>query len=159
MRFILCFLAAMASVPASAEKLTLERIHADPALAGPGVRNLKVSPDGERVTFLRGRADNQFQLDLWEFKLKDKSTHRLVDSKALVPNETISPEEQARRERERTASLNGILSYSWSPDGKQLLVPLAGNLYLVDAAHPDKARLVAKGNVLDPKISPNGRYV
>ena len=34
MRFILCFLAAMASVPASAEKLTLERIHADPALAG-----------------------------------------------------------------------------------------------------------------------------
>ena len=159
MRFILCFLAAMASVPASAEKLTLERIHADPALAGPGVRNLKVSPDGERVTFLRGRADNQFQLDLWEFKLKDKSTHRLVDSKALVPNETISPEEQARRERERTASLNGILSYSWSPDGKQLLVPLAGNLYLVDAAHPDKARLVAKGNVLDPKISPKGRYV
>ncbi|MEG1117371.1 MAG: DPP IV N-terminal domain-containing protein, partial [Janthinobacterium sp.] len=159
MRFIFCFLAAMASVPASAEKLTLERIHADPALAGPGVRNLKVSPDGERVTFLRGRADNQFQLDLWEFKLKDKSTHRLVDSKALVPNETISPEEQARRERERTASLNGILSYSWSPDGKQLLVPLAGNLYLVDAAHPDKARLVAKGNVLDPKISPKGRYV
>ena len=56
MRFILCFLAAMASVPASAEKLTLERIHADPALAGPCVRNLKVSPDGERVTFLRGRA-------------------------------------------------------------------------------------------------------
>src|SRR5471032_3116307 len=159
MRFLLCFLAAMASVPAAAEKLTLERIHADPALSGPGVRNLKVSPDGERVTFLRGRADNQFQLDLWEFKLKDKSTHRLVDSKALVPNETISPEEQARRERERTASLNGILSYSWSPDGKQLLVPLAGNLYLVDAAKPDQARLVARGNVLDPKISPKGRYV
>src|SRR5476649_1423194 len=159
MRFLLCFLAAMASVPAAAEKLTLERIHADPALSGPGVRNLKVSPDGERVTFLRGRADNQFQLDLWEFKLKDKSTHRLVDSKALVPNETISPEEQARRERERTASLNGILSYSWSPDGKQLLVPLAGNLYLVDAAKPDQARLVAKGNVLDPKISPKGRYL
>ncbi|MFZ4876577.1 alpha/beta fold hydrolase [Janthinobacterium sp. Mn2066] len=159
MRFLLCFLAAMASVPAAAEKLTLERIHADPALSGPGVRYLKVSPDGERVTFLRGRADNQFQLDLWEFKLKDKSTHRLVDSKALVPNETISPEEQARRERERTASLNGILSYSWSPDGKQLLVPLAGNLYLVDAAKPDQARLVAKGNVLDPKISPKGRYV
>ncbi|OBV39291.1 S9 family peptidase [Janthinobacterium psychrotolerans] len=159
MRFILCFLAAMASVPASAEKLTLERIHADPALAGPGVRNLKVSPDGERVTFLRGRADNQFQLDLWEFKLKDKRTHRLVDSRALVPHETISPAEQARRERERTASLAGILNYSWSPDGKQLLVPLAGNLYLVDAANPEKARLVAKGNVLDPKISPKGRYL
>ncbi|HEV7814385.1 MAG TPA: S9 family peptidase [Janthinobacterium sp.] len=159
MRFLLCFLAAMITIPASAEHLTLDRLYADPALSGPGVRNLKVSPDGARVTFLRGRADDQFQLDLWEFKLKDKSTRRLVDSRALVPNEHLSAEEKARRERARTASLNGILDYSWSPDGKQLLVPLAGNLYLIDAAKPDAARLVASGNVLDPKISPKGRYV
>lgn len=159
MRFFLCFLAALSAVPASAERLTLDRIHADPALAGPGVRNLRVSPDGERITFLRGRADNQFQLDLWEFNMKDKSTHRLVDSKLLAPNESISPEEQARRERARTASLNGILSYSWSPDGKQLLVPIGGDLYLIDAAHPEAARKVASGNVADPKISPKGRYV
>jgi dipeptidyl-peptidase-4 len=159
MRFILCFLAAMVTLPVYAERLTLDRIHADPSLSGPGVRNLKVSPDGARVTFLRGRPDNQFQLDLWEFNLKDKSTHRLLDSKALAPNEQLSPEEKARRERARTASLNGILDYSWSPDGKQLLVPLAGNLYLIDLAKPDAARLVASGNVLDPKISPKGRYV
>jgi dipeptidyl-peptidase-4 len=159
MRFLLCFLAALATVPASAERLTLERIHADPALSGPGVRNLKVSPDGQRVTFLRGRQDNQFQLDLWEFNLKDQRARLLVDSKKLAPNEQLSAEEKARRERERTASLNGILSYSWSPDGKQLLVPLAGKLYLVDVAHPDAARLVASGNVLDPKISPRGHYL
>ena len=159
MRFFLCFLAAMSAVPASAERLTLERIHADPALAGPGVRNLRVSPDGARITFLRGRADNQFQLDLWEFNMKDKTTQRLVDSKQLVPNESISPEEQARRERARTANLNGILNYSWSPDGKQLLVPIGGDLYLVDVARPDAARKVASGNVADPKISPLGRYV
>ncbi|MET3134702.1 dipeptidyl-peptidase-4 [Oxalobacteraceae bacterium GrIS 1.11] len=159
MRFILCFLAALASAPAAAERLTLDRIHADPALAGPGVRNLKVSPDGARVTFLRGRPDNQFQLDLWEFNLKDKSSRLLVDSKILAPNEQLSEQEKARRERARTSSLNGILSYSWSPDGKQLLVPLAGKLYLVDVARPDAARLVASGDVLDPKISPRGRYV
>lgn len=159
MRFILCFLAALASVPAAAERLTLDRIHADPALAGPGVRNLKVSPDGARVTFLRGRPDNQFQLDLWEFNMRDKAAHLLVDSKVLVPNENLSDAEKARRERERSANLNGIITYSWSPDGKQLLVPLAGNLYLVDVAKPDAARLVASGDVLDPKISPKGRYV
>jgi dipeptidyl-peptidase-4 len=159
MRLLLCLLAAFAAVPASAERLTLDRIHADPALAGPGVRSLRVSPDGERVTFLRGRPDNQFQLDLWEFNMKDKSTHRLVDSKQLVPNENLSLEEKARRERDRTASLSGILSYSWSPDGKQLLVPIAGDLYLVDVARPDAARKVASGNVLDAKISPKGRYV
>jgi dipeptidyl-peptidase 4 len=159
MRFILCFLAALTAVPATAEQLTLDRIHADPALGGPGVRNLKVSPDGARVTFLRGRADNQFQLDLWEYNLKDKSARRLVDSKILVPEENLSAAEKARRERERVASLKGILSYSWSPDGKQLLVPIAGNLYLIDVSQPDQARLVASGNVFDPKISPRGRYV
>ena len=159
MRFFLCMLAALSAAPASAERLTLDRIHADPALAGPGVRNLRVSPDGERVTFLRGRADDQFQLDLWEFNMLDKRTRRLVDSKRLAPNETVSPEEQARRERARTASLHGILSYSWSPDGKQLLVPIGGDLFLIDAAHPEAARKVASGNVADPKISPKGRYV
>jgi len=159
MRLLLCLLAALSAVPASAERLTLDRIHADPALAGPGVRSLRVSPDGERVTFLRGRTDNQFQLDLWEFNMKDKTTHRLVDSKRLVPNESLSLEEKARRERARTASLSGILSYSWSPDGKQLLVPIAGDLYLVDVNKPEAARKVASGNVGDPKISPKGRYV
>ncbi|WP_332848128.1 S9 family peptidase [Massilia sp. S19_KUP03_FR1] len=159
MRLLVCLLAFLSIMPASAEKLTLDRIHGDPSLAGPGVRSLRVSPDGERVTFLRGREDNQFQLDLWEFNTKDKSTHRLVDSKLLVPTENLSPEEKARRERARTASLSGILSYSWSPDGKQLLVPIAGDLFLVDVAHPDQARKVASGNVLDPKISPRGKFV
>lgn len=159
MRFLLPLLAALSCVPAAAERLTLDRIHADPALAGPGVRNLRVSPDGARVTFLRGRPDNQFQLDLWEYNMKDKTTKRLVDSKLLVPNEVLSPEEKARRERARTASLNGIINYSWSPDGKQILVPIAGDLYLVDAAKPEAARKVASGNVGDPKISPKGRYV
>ena len=159
MRLLLCLLAALAAAPASAERLTLDRIHGEPSLAGPGVKTLKVSPDGERVTFLRGRDDNQFQQDLWEYNMKDKTTRRLVDSKKLVPNEELSLEEKARRERARTASLSGIITYSWSPDGKQLLVPIAGDLYLVDVAKPDAARKVASGNVLDPKISPKGRYV
>ncbi len=159
MRLLLCLLAALAAAPASAERLTLDRIHGETSLAGPGVKTLKVSPDGERVTFLRGRDDNQFQQDLWEYNMKDKTTRRLVDSKKLLPNEELSLEEKARRERARTASLSGIISYSWSPDGKQLLVPIAGDLYLVDVAKPDAARKVASGNVLDPKISPKGRYV
>jgi dipeptidyl-peptidase-4 len=159
MRSIFSFLAAFTGARADAERLTLDRIHADPALAGPGLRNLKVSPDGLRVTFLRGRPDDQFQLDLWQYSLKDKTMRLLVDSLTLAPEHQISAAEQARRERERTANLNGILSYDWSPDGKRLLLPLAGNLYLVDVDRPDSARLMATGNVLDPKISPAGHYL
>ncbi len=159
MRILLCLLAALASIPASAEKLTLERLNAEPALSGPGVRNLRVSPDGARVTFLRGRPDNQFQQDLWEYNMKDKTTKLLIDSKVLAPTENLSAEEKARRERTRTASLSGIVNYSWSPDGKQLLIPISGDLFLIDAARPEAARKVASGNVADPKISPKGRYL
>jgi len=159
MRPLLLLLAALAATPAMAERLTLDRIHGEASLAGASVRNLRVSPDGERVTFLRPRADDQYRLDLWEYNTKSKATARLVDSQKLVPNEELSLEEKARRERARTAGLSGILNYFWSPDGKQLLVPIGGDLYLVDAAKPEAARKVASGNVIDPKISPRGRYV
>jgi len=159
MRPLLLLLAALAATPAMAEKLTLDRIYGESSLAGASVRNLRVSPDGERVTFLRPRADDQYRLDLWEYNTRSKATQRLVDSKQLVPNEELSLEEKARRERARTAGLSGILNYYWSPDGKRLLVPIGGDLYLVDAAKPEAARKVASGNVIDPKISPRGRYV
>ncbi|GGC78884.1 peptidase S9 [Undibacterium terreum] len=152
-------LMTLTALPSHAEKLSIENIYGSTSLAGPAPRGLKVSPDGARVTFLRGRENDQFQLDLWEFNVHDKSTRMLVDSKLLQANEELSDQEKARRERERTAGLRGIISYSWSPDGKQILVPLAGDLYLIDLAHTDKARKIASGNVLDAKISPKGRYV
>lgn len=159
MRPLFFLLAALAATPAMADKLTLDRIYGEAPLAGASVRNLRVSPDGERVTFLRPRADDQYRLDLWEYNTKSKATHRLVDSQRLVPNEELSLEEKARRERARTAGLSGILNYFWAPSGKQLLVPIGSDLYLVDAANPEAARKVASGSVTDPKISPRGRYV
>jgi dipeptidyl-peptidase 4 len=159
MRAFFLVLLIFMSPPSFAERLTIERLHSDPELSGPSPRKLKVSPDGTRVTFLRGRDDDRFRLDLWEFNLREQLTRRLVDSKLLQPNEKISEEEKSRRERERTASFSGIVDYSWSPDGKRLLVPLAGELFLVDATQPDKARRIAAGGVIDPKVSPKGKYV
>ena len=144
---------------AHAEPLTLERILASPALSGPAVRKLKISPDGSRVTFLRPRDDDRQQLDLWEFNVAEKTTRRLIDSRRLQPEEQLSAEEQARRERARTGGLRGILDYSWSPDSKQILVPLAGSLYRVEVAHPDQAHKLLSGEFTDAKISPRGRYV
>lgn len=163
MRRLIQLLTAMtisaASLTSHAERLTLERIHGDPSLSGPTMAALKMSPDGTRVTFLRGRDDDRFQLDLWEFNLKDNKTQRLLDSKKLVPEEKLSDAEKARRERERTAGFHGISDYSWSPDGKQLLVTLAGGIYLVDLAKPGEVKPIVTGDVIDPKISPKGHYV
>lgn len=152
----------LVALPTMAEKLTIERIFDGGNLAGAAPRGLQISPDGTRVTFLRARADDQFQLDLWEYQLKGNTTRLLVDSKKLEPNgEQLSDAEKARRERERTAGLHGIVSYQWSPDGKQLLFPINGKLYVYALATPDAAprQLDAGDNVIDPKISPKGRYV
>ena len=162
MRALLFAALTMVALPTMAEKLTIERIFDGGSLAGPAPRGLQVSPDGTRVTFLRAKPDDQFQLDLWEYQLKDNKTRLLVDSKKLEPNgEQLSDAEKARRERERTAGLHGIVSYQWSPDGKQLLLPIGGKLYVYSLATPDAApRLLDTGDdVIDPKISPKGRYV
>jgi dipeptidyl-peptidase 4 len=162
MRALLFAALTMVALPTMAEKLTIERIFDGGSLAGPAPRGLQISPDGSRVTFLRARPDDQFQLDLWEYQLKDNSTRLLVDSKKLESNgEQLSDAEKARRERERTAGLHGIVSYQWSPDGKQLLFPVGGKLYVYGLATPDAApKLLDTGdNVIDPRISPKGRYV
>ena len=113
--------------PVFSDSLTIDRIYSDPAIAGPRVLGLQVAPDGARVTFLKGRPDNEFQLDLWEFNLMDQTARRLVNSTVLAPQEILSDAERARRERERSASFKGIASYHWSPDAKQILVPVGGS--------------------------------
>ncbi len=152
------------SLPAMSEKLTIERILDDPAVLGATPRGLKISPDGTRVTFLRGKADDQNALDLWEYHLADNATRLLVDSRVLQPTEEVlSDAEKATRERQRIAGLKGIVNYRWAPDGQRLLFPLAGQLYLYDlaAAPADAVRSLTPkdAEIIDAQVAPSGRYV
>lgn len=160
---VLLSLILLVSLPAMAERLTIERIFADPDLNGPTPRALQIAPDGRRVTFLRGREDDQNQLDLWQYDIASGTTGRLVDSTALGAGREVSATEQARRERARIAQLKGILSYRWSPDGKRLLFSVDERLWLyeLEAAPAKRLRaLTAPGiEVIDPKVSPRGGYV
>ena len=86
---------------ANAAELTIDRLFDAPALAGPTIVGLKVSPDGSRVTFLKGKADDKDRLDLWEYNIQDRAARVLVDSKTLAPDKVkLSDEELARRERQ-----------------------------------------------------------
>lgn len=146
-----------------AEPLTVARIFADPDLAGPRLRAPKFSPDGRYVTYLQGKADNKDQLDLWAFDTRSGAARVLVDSRKLVgDDEKLSAEEEARRERQRTASLRGIVEYEFSSDGKRLLIPLGGDLYLYELAakgEPVTRLTHSAAYETDAKISPAGRYV
>lgn len=147
---------------AGSQPLTIERIYGDTSLSGVSPRGVKISPDGKRVGYLRGRKDDQYQLDLWVYDAKDHKPHLLVDSKSLLPQERLSEVERARRERARTASFRGILNYHWSFDGQKLLFPLGDTLYLCEFDASKNAtlrRLVGGASVIDPQISPNAGFV
>lgn len=160
-------LALATLMPAAAQtpsKLTLEAITGDAPLSGPSLLKPKIAPDGSRVTFLRGKADNRNRLDLWAYDVASGQTRMLVDSNDVLPGEEVlSDEEKARRERQRIASLSGIVDYHWAPDGQSLLFPLGGELYLYDLRRTgkDAVRKLTNGEgfATDPKISPKGGYV
>ena len=143
-------------------QLTLERLYAEPALGGQPPLSMRLSPDGSRVTFLRGKLENSFALDLWSYDIRSKKTALLVDSAKITgAPETVSEEEKSRRERMRIASLSGIVEYYFSTDGQQLLFPLSGSLYLYDLKTTRVQTLtdVKDGPVSDPKFSPKGHFV
>ncbi|MFC5579028.1 DPP IV N-terminal domain-containing protein [Lysobacter niabensis] len=155
---------SQAQTTAQASRLTLEAIAGDAPLSGPSLEKPAIAPDGSRVTFLRGKADNKNRLDLWAYDVASGKTELLVDSNVVLPGEEVlSDAEKARRERARTASLSGIIEYQWSPDGRTLLFPLGGELYLYDLnkSGKDAVRRLTNGEgfATDPKISPKGGFV
>jgi dipeptidyl-peptidase 4 len=149
---------------ASRVELTIDRLFDAPALAGPTIAGLKISPDGSRITYLQGKVQDKDCLDLWEYDIREGRTRILVDSGALRPaGPALSDEELNRRERQRTAALSGILEYSFAPSGDALLFPLAGNLYYYDLSKQANEAVAeishSDGSASDATISPAGHCV
>ncbi|MDR0184345.1 S9 family peptidase [Lysobacter arvi] len=156
--------AAPAQTASAPPKLTLEALAGDAPLSGPSLTKAKISPDGKRVTFLRGKDSNKNRLDLWAYDIASGQTAKLVDADAILPGEEVlSDEEKARRERQRIAALSGIVDYQWAPDGRTLLFPLGGELYLYDLSKTGTSAVrkltQGEGFATDPKLSPRGGFV
>ncbi|WP_159120384.1 S9 family peptidase [Alteromonas sp. KUL150] len=152
--------AAMLSTALNAETLTIERIFSSPSLDGNAPRSLKVSPDGQRVTFLKGKQTDYERLDLWEYHIESGQTRMLFDSNDLQSGEEVlSDEEKARRERMRLSG-SGIVSYQWSDDGKALLFPLGGDVFYHKLGEKGAKQLLdTDAFETDIKLSPKGNYI
>ncbi|MEH8018664.1 S9 family peptidase [Rheinheimera muenzenbergensis] len=145
---------------ADAKQLELERLFADPALSGTTPRSLTMAPDGSRVTYLKGKANDANRLDLWQYQIKSGQHSVLVDADTLISGaEVLSDEEKARRERMRLFA-SGIISYSWSKNSDALLFPLNGDLYYYQLKDKTAKKLTNTSEFeTDATISPTGRYV
>ncbi len=141
-------------------ELTVERLFSNPPLTGTLPSDVKFSPDGRCVAYLKPAADDRERLDLWRLVI-DTGRHELwIDASAIVdPDEILTDAEKAQRERKRLFA-TGITHYDFSPDGDQLLIPAGGRGYLYDIA---TARLdcftPAGTRQTDFTFSPGGRYI
>ena len=160
MKKLLCIAALLSPAAALAESVSIERIFQSPSLSGDAPRSLKISPNGQHITFLKGKQSDYNRLDLWEYNVSSGETRMLFDSDELSDGpEELSDEEKARRERMRLSG-TGIVSYSWSADSQALLFPMAGDVYYYNLASKKLAKLLDTPEFeTDIKLSPKGNYI
>jgi dipeptidyl-peptidase-4 len=121
--------------------------------------NPRLTPDEKTVLFLRGQPRAPVQT-LFAFDVATGETKEVLTPEAILKGteETLTPEEKARRERMRV-SARGFTSYQLSEDGSRILVPLSGKLYLVERATGKSTELKTGAGVIDPRFSPDGQQV
>ncbi|MDR7268745.1 dipeptidyl-peptidase-4 [Pelomonas saccharophila] len=167
MKNLLTLLAAVCVTSAAAAQslapLTLERITADPPLAGRLPRQAEISPGGQWVSFLRPSAADSEVLELWAQPSGGGEPRKLVSAADLLGGaaQKLSEAEKMALERQRI-SQRGITGYQWcGSDDSALLFPLSGDLYLVKlgASGPQAQRLTNTPDApkQDPRCAPDGK--
>ena len=155
-------LQAQAQAPAA---LSLERVFADPPLQGRLPRQAEVSPDGRWVSYLRPSERDSEQLELWAQPAAGGAPRKLVGAEQVLGGRALQLSEAERMALERKRiSQGGITAYQWcGRDGRSLLFPLSGDLYLVRLSEqgPQALRLTQDEQVpeQDPSCSPDGRQL
>ncbi|MFF2325146.1 MULTISPECIES: prolyl oligopeptidase family serine peptidase [unclassified Streptomyces] len=148
----------------TSQKLSFPRQHARTmrfTLGAP--RSFTVSPDGERVVFLRSGSGTDRTGRLWVLDLPANGTpkERLVaDPERLLGGsaERLSPQERARRERSREGS-SGIVGYAVDAAAELAAFALSGKVYVAELRAGTARALPVPGPVIDPRPSPDGRHV
>jgi len=146
--------------PAHAEVLTPERVFASPDLSGPQARGVALAPDGSAVTYLKAKTDDVDVTDLWIADVAGGPPRLLIDGRALSPGaHELSEAEKSRRER-LGLKTRGVVEYHWDDQGRYVLAPVQGDLWLYERANGQVRRLTqTSGDEVDGKISPKGGFV
>ena len=127
-------------------------------------RNVTVSPDGQRVAFLRSAAGDDPVNALWVLDVASGVERLVADPVALLDDadatdaDALPPEERARRERAREAA-GGITAFATDAAMTVVAFALGGRLF-AGGLISGQARLVpAEGPVFDPRPDPRARRI
>jgi dipeptidyl-peptidase 4 len=127
-------------------------------------RGVTVSPDGERVVFLRSQGGTDPLTCLWTLDLGTGDERLVADPRELEAgddsgDEDLPPEERARRERSREQA-GGVVGYATDRPVTMAAFALSGRLFVTEFTAGLTPRLVeTPGGVIDPRPDPHGRRV
>jgi dipeptidyl-peptidase-4 len=120
----------------------------------------KLTPDGKVVLFLRA-LPRVPKMRLYEYDVASGKTRELLTPEMVLKGaeENLSPEEKARRERQRV-SVRGFTDFHLSDDGNLILLSLSGKLYVIERASGAVRVLnTGTGTIVDPKFAPGSKAV
>jgi dipeptidyl-peptidase-4 len=123
-------------------------------------RAFAIAPDGSRVAFLRSASGTDRANKLWVYDMTDGEERVAADPLTLLNGaiEELSAEERARRERSREGGA-GIVGYATDSAVELASFALSGRLFTAELRAGTARELQVPGPVIDPRPSPDGRYV
>ncbi|BFO15033.1 hypothetical protein SHKM778_14210 [Streptomyces sp. KM77-8] len=123
-------------------------------------RSFSVAPDGSRVAFLRSGSGTDRANSLWVLDTEGGGERVAADPHALLggASENLPAEERARRERSREGGA-GIVGYATDAAVELTSFALSGRLFTAELRAGTARELPVPGPVIDPRPSPDGRYV
>jgi dipeptidyl-peptidase 4 len=145
---------------APSRAFTVDRIYSEPSLSGRLTTGLAWSPDGKQLGFFKnilpGRV-KESHTELWVMDVASGKSRVLVSSEKL---ESVLPAQPGRPTQATGLGRHAPPQYQWAPDGSALLFQGPNSLVWFDLNTQMARPLVSgKENIVDPKISPDGRYV
>jgi dipeptidyl-peptidase-4 len=147
--------------PARADQDLLEQYAATDRFRNGLPRAFIVTPDGREVLFVRSGPRDRVG-DLYSLDTKTGAERVVLTSKQLLAgsSEHLTAEQLARLERQRLAA-RGIVSFELSADGRRLLVPISGRLFVVERASGAIRELSpgTKEAAEDAHFSPDGERI
>src|SRR6266436_7840343 len=148
-----------AQQPADAGKaLTVERIYSQPSLSGRLTPGLAWTPDGKGLSYFETRGSGkEAKTELWTMDAALGEQRLLVASDKL---ESILPADTSRPTQATGLGRRAPSQYQWAPDDAGILFQGATALAWLDMKSQMGRTLVSgKAAIVDPKISPDGRFV
>ncbi|MEM8620841.1 MAG: prolyl oligopeptidase family serine peptidase [Actinomycetota bacterium] len=124
-------------------------------------RTITVSPDGQRVIFLRSAAGDDPVTALWVLDVETGQERCVADPRALLgdPSDDALPAaERARRERTREGA-GGITGYATDAAATVVAFALSGRLFVGGLLSGGVRALDVPGPVIDPRPDPEARRV